>query len=197
MPPKRVGSLATPAGRHALPGRTPTPCGWKRQPVTPSKRSRPRARAAHNRVIRNGVAGTKDERKQQKSGGEAPPPPHRENGISLQNRLFFLKACRCCCFFLICLFFFFSSFGFTTNLRRRDRDFPCTSYLPPREVQFPHCRRPHQSGPLATDEPRGHAVITQSPQLKPGLTLGLVSSVSSDRCLMYPPLQHHGEDFLP
>ena len=100
-------------------------------------------------------------------------------------------------FFSFVFFFFFSSFGFTTNLRRRDRDFPCTSYLPPREVQFPHCRRPHQSGPLATDEPRGHAVITQSPQLKPGLTLGLVSSVSSDRCLMYPPLQHHGEDFLP
>lgn len=105
----KAGRLpATQPGRHALPGGTPTPCSWTRQPATPSRISRPRARAPHNRVNGNSVAGTKDARKQQKSGGgsgEASPPPHRENGISLQNRFFFLKACAS--IFSFVPFFFF------------------------------------------------------------------------------------------
>lgn len=133
----------------------PMPRGWKRQLATQSRTSRPRVRATRNLSSGTGLQAPRMRENSKSPGGRPLPLPtermasHFKTDYSSSRRAVLFSHLS----FLI--HFFCGSFGFTTKLRRRYGDFLCTSYpAHPPEVQLAHHQRPHQSGPLVTDEPR-------------------------------------------
>lgn len=151
---------ASKAGRlSGDPGKTSRLGGQIQRPVagrdSQSRTSRPRARATRNLSSGTGLQAQRM-RENSKSPGGRPLPLPTERRAS-HFKIDYSSSRRAVLFshlsFLI--HFFCGSFGFTTKLRRRYRDFLCTSYpAHPPEVQLAYHQRPHQSGPLVTDEPR-------------------------------------------